>query len=203
MSTLSLPGTGRRQDAKVMGLIGLAHSISHFGQLLLAPLFPWLKVEFGVSYAELGFLLTIFFVVSCAVQAMSGFWVDRHGPRPVLFGGLFLVGVAAVGYASSTSYSMLALFSVVAGIGNGVFHPVNYTVLNRKVAKARLGHAYSVHGITGSLGWALAPAFVVPIAMAFSWRVALASAGVLAVVERRLRLHFCKPCRSRCRIGPR
>lgn len=183
MSTLSLPGTGRRQDAKVMGLIGLAHSISHFSQLLLAPLFPWLKVEFGVSYAELGFLLTIFFVVSCAVQAMSGFWVDRHGPRPVLFGGLFLVGVAAVGYASSTSYTMLALFSVVAGIGNGVFHPVDYTVLNRKIDKTRLGHAYSVHGITGSLGWALAPALLVPLTLAFSWRVALlCAAGLVFLV---------------------
>ena len=70
---------------------------------------------------------------------------------------------------------MLALFAVVAGIGNGVFHPVDYTLFNRKVAPTRLGHAYSVHGITGSLGWALAPAFVVPLAIAFSWRVALAS----------------------------
>lgn len=189
MSTLTLPGgaAGRRQDAKVMGLIGLAHSVSHFSQLLLAPLFPWLKVEFGVSYAELGFLLTIFFVVSCGVQALSGFWVDRYGPRPVLFGGLFMVGAAAVGYASSTSYAMLAVFSVMAGIGNGVFHPVDYTVLNRKIHKTRLGHAYSVHGITGSLGWALAPALLVPLTLAYSWRVALLCAaglvfGVLVVL---------------------
>jgi predicted MFS family arabinose efflux permease len=63
-----------------------------------------------------------------------------------------------------------------------VFHPVDYTLFNRKVAPTRLGHAYSVHGITGSLGWALAPTFVVPLAMAFSWRVALASAGALAAV---------------------
>ena len=185
MSTLTLPpaATGRREDAKVMGLIGLAHSISHFSQLLLAPLFPWLKVEFAVSYAELGFLLTIFFVVSCAVQAMSGFWVDRYGPRPVLFGGLLLVGTAALGYASSTSYTMLALFSVVAGIGNGVFHPVDYTVLNRKINKTRLGHAYSVHGITGSLGWALAPALLVPLTLAYSWRVALlCAAGLVFLV---------------------
>ena len=166
-----------------MGLVGLAHAISHFSQLLLAPLFPWLKVEFGVSYAELGFLLTIFFVVSCAVQAMSGFWVDRYGPRPVLFGGLVLVGAAALGYASSTSYAMLAVFSVVAGIGNGVFHPVDYTVLNLKIAKARLGHAYSVHGITGSLGWALAPVLLVPLTLAYSWRVALlCAAGLVFVV---------------------
>ncbi len=185
MSTLTLPQAepGRRQDAKVMGLIGLAHSISHFSQLLLAPLFPWLKLEFGVSYAELGFLLTIFFVVSCAVQAMSGFWVDRYGPRPVLFGGLLLVATAALGYAGSSSYGMLALFSVVAGIGNGVFHPVDYTVLNRKIHKTRLGHAYSVHGITGSLGWALAPALLVPLTLAYSWRVALlCAAGLVFLV---------------------
>jgi MFS family permease len=180
MSTLTLPDSGVRQDAKVIGLIGLAHSISHFSQLLLAPLFPWLKDEFGVSYAELGFLLTIFFVTSCIVQALSGFWVDRVGPRPVLFAGLALVGAAALGFAASPSYAWLAVFSVLAGTGNGVFHPVDYTVLNRKIGKARLGHAYSVHGLTGSLGWALAPAMLVPLTLAYSWRTALVCAAALA-----------------------
>lgn len=180
MNTLALPANGWRRDAAVIGLVGGAHSISHFCQLLLAPLFPWLKDAFGVSYAELGFLLTIFFVVSCAVQAMSGFWVDRYGPRPVLFGGLALLGTAALGYASSPNYATLALWSVVAGIGNGVFHPVDYTLLNRKVDKTRLGHAYSAHGITGSLGWALAPVLLVPLTLAYSWRVALVAAAVLA-----------------------
>ena len=170
-----------RQDASVIGLVGMAHLISHYSQLLLAPLFPWLKTAFNVSYAELGFLMTIFFVVSCAVQAMSGFVVDRFGPRPILFAGLALLAVAAFGFSASTSYWMLSVFSVVAGVGNGVFHPVDYTLLNRKVSAPRLGHAYSVHGITGSLGWALAPAMLVPLAIAFSWRTALVAAGVLIV----------------------
>ncbi len=180
MSTLTLPPTPLRRDATVVGLVGLAHCISHFSQLLLAPLFPWLREAFGVSYAQLGFLMTIFFVVSCVVQTLSGFLVDRHGPRPILFGGLSLLGVAALGFAASQSYWMLAGFSVVAGIGNGVFHPVDYTMINRRVAKHRLAHAYSVHGITGSLGWALAPALLVPITMASSWRVALLVAAALA-----------------------
>ncbi|WP_280155713.1 MFS transporter [Piscinibacter sp. XHJ-5] len=179
MNSTSLPAPGMRQDAAVIGLVGLAHGISHFSQLLLAPLFPWLKEAFGVSYAELGLLMTIFFVVSCAVQALSGFVVDRFGPRPILFGGLGLLAAAAFGFAASTHYAMLALFSVVAGVGNGVFHPVDYTLLNRKVHPSRLGHAFSVHGITGSLGWALAPAMLVPLTLAFSWRVALSCAGVV------------------------
>lgn len=186
MTTLTAPTSPAaptaRQDATLIGLVGLAHAISHFSQLLLAPLFPWLKNAFGVSFTELGLLMSIFFVVSCAVQALSGFAVDRFGPRPVLFLGLGLLGLAAFGFAASQSYWMLAAFSVLAGIGNGVFHPVDYTLLNRKVSPARLGHAFSVHGITGSLGWALAPAMLVPLTLAFSWRIALACAGVLAFV---------------------
>jgi MFS family permease len=169
-----------RRDAGLVGLVGLAHMISHFSQLLLPPLFPWLKDEFNASYAELGFLMTIFFIVSCAVQAASGFVVDRFGPRPILFAGLSLLGLSAWGYAASTSYTMLLCCAVVAGIGNGVFHPVDFTLLNRKVSAPRLGHAYSVHGISGSLGWALAPALVLGLTLAFSWRWALLGAGLLA-----------------------
>ena len=179
-STSPASGPSLRQDAGVIGLVGLAHMISHYSQLLLAPLFPWLKDAFDASYTQLGFLMTIFFVVSCAVQAAAGFLVDRWGPRSILFAGLALLGAAAFGFAASTSYTMLALFAVLAGIGNGVFHPVDYTLLNRKISAPRLGHAYSFHGITGSLGWALAPAMLVPLAIAFSWRVALVAAGALA-----------------------
>lgn len=174
-------GASLRQDASLIGLIGLAHLISHFSQLLLPPLFPWLREAFNVSYAELGFLMTIFFVTSCTVQTLSGFWVDRFGPRPVLYAGLGLLALSAFGFALSSGYAMLMLFAVVAGAGNGVFHPVDYTLINRKVSAPRLGHAYSVHGISGYLGWALAPALLVPLALMFSWRVALAVAGLLVL----------------------
>ena len=170
-----------RGDVTLITLIGVAHGISHFSQLLLAPLFPWLKDAFGLGYQELGFVLTVFFVVSCGVQAMSGFVVDRFSPRPVLFGGLAMLAGGAFLYAVAQNYWMLLAGAVVGGIGNGVFHPVDYTLFNRRVAPTRLGHAYSVHGVTGSLGWALAPVFVVPLAAAYSWRVALAAAGVLTL----------------------
>ena len=178
-SARALPPASLRQDAGVIGLVGLAHLISHFSQLLLAPLFPWLKQAFDASYTQLGFLMTVFFAVSCAVQTAAGFLVDRYGPRPILFGGIALLGVSAFGFAFSPNYTVMALFSVLAGVGNGVFHPADYTLLNRKVSQPRLGHAYSFHGITGSLGWALAPAMLVPLAIAFSWRVALMAAGTL------------------------
>ena len=175
-------GVSLRQDAKLIGLIGLAHMISHFSQLLLAPLFPWIKDAFNLSYAELGFLLTLFFLISSLSQTLSGFVVDRLGPRPILYLGLLLIALAAFGFSISISYWMMAVFSIIAGLGNGVFHPVDYTLINRKVSAPRLGHAYSVHGITGSLGWALAPVLLVPLAIAFSWRIALAAAGCLVLL---------------------
>ncbi len=175
-------GNTLRQDAQLIGLVGLAHLISHFSQLLLPPLFPWLKDALNASYTQLGFLMTVFFVVSCVVQALSGFWVDKYGPRPILFAGLACLGFAAFGFSVSTGYWMVVAFAVLAGIGNGVFHPVDYTLLNKKVSAPRLGHAYSTHGLTGSLGWALSPALLVPIALAYSWRAALMVAGVLIFV---------------------
>ena len=180
----SLPASASaplRQDAEVIGLVGIAHLVSHFGQLLLPPLFPWLKDDLGVGFTQLGFLMTIFFVVSCAVQTISGFLVDRFGPRPILFGGVLLVAAGAFGFAASPNYAVMALCAVVGGTGNGVFHPANYTLLNRKITPRRLGHAYSVHGVTGSLGWAVAPLLVVPLAIAFHWRIALAAGGGVAL----------------------
>src|SRR3990172_3086569 len=76
------------QDAQVIGLVGTAHGVSHFFQLLLASLFPWLKVAFDLSYAELGLLMTVFFIVSGIGQALAGFVVDKIGARTVLFAGL-------------------------------------------------------------------------------------------------------------------
>jgi len=169
-----------RNDARVIGLIGLGHGTSHFFHLLLAPLFPWLKDEFALSYAELGLLMTVFFVVSGASQAVAGFIVDRVGALPVLLGGIALLCLAALGLASSNSYTLLMLFSAVAGLGNSVFHPADFTVLNRRVTTRRLGHAFSVHGLSGALGWAAAPVFLAGLATLFHWRIALLGAAALA-----------------------
>jgi len=61
-----------RRDAQVISLVGLAHGTSHFFHLSLAPLFPWLKDAFAVSYAELGLLMSVFFIVSGVGQALAG-----------------------------------------------------------------------------------------------------------------------------------
>ncbi len=171
----------RASDVRVIGLISLAHGSSHFFHLILPPMFPWLKDAFALSYAELGLLMSVFFVISCIAQASSGFLVDRIGARPVLFGGVGLLILAALVYSQSNGYAMLLVGAVIAGCGNGIFHPVDYTLINHKVSPPNLPYAYSMHGVTGYLGWAAAPAFMVAIAQITDWRIAFLSAALLEV----------------------
>jgi len=171
-----------RQDARTIGLVGLAHGTSHFFHMLLPPLFPWLIGEFGLSYSELGLLVSVFFVVSGVGQALAGFVVDRVGARPVLLLALGCFALAALATGLAQGYAGLALAAALAGLGNAPFHPVDFTILNKRVSPARLGHGFSVHGISGNLGWAAAPVFLAGIASATgSWRTAALSAAVLAV----------------------
>jgi MFS family permease len=174
MSTKSL-----RQDARVIGLVGVSHGVSHFYHLILAGLFPWLKTAFSLSYSELGLLMSLFFIVSGVGQALSGFLVDRVGARRVLFCGHALLGGAALVLASAPNYAVLLLGSLIAGCGNAVFHPAGYTLLNQNVSKERLPYGFSVHGISGNIGWAAAPLFLTAVAALSSWRMALVAASAI------------------------
>lgn len=166
-------------DVRVIGLIGFAHATSHFFHLLLPPLFPWLMPEFDLSFTQAGAMMTVFFVVSGVGQALSGFVVDRIGPRRVLLAGIACFVFAALLLSVANGYAMLLAVGAVAGLGNCVFHPADFTLLNRKVGSARLGHAFSVHGLSGNLGWAVAPVFLTGIAAAANWRTAaLGAAGL-------------------------
>ena len=167
--------TGR--DARVMGLIGLAHSGSHFYQLVLPPLFPLLIVDFGVSNTELGLLVTLFYVSSGFGQAAAGFLVDRFGARVMLLFGFALLSVSTIGYGLVPAFWMLLPLAVLAGFGNCVFHPADYSILTASVNEARLGRAYGVHTLGGNLGWAAAPVAVLAIAAHSDWRTALIAVG--------------------------
>ncbi|MET0319197.1 MAG: MFS transporter [Duganella sp.] len=168
-----------RQDARVIGLVGLAHGTSHFYHLILAALIPWLKPEFHLSYSELGLLMTVFFAVSGVGQAMAGFVVDRFSARVVLMSGVALLGLSAVVLSSAHTYPQLMAGAFMAGCGNCVFHPADYTLLNQRVSKARLAHGFSVHGISGNIGWALSPLFLTSVAGRTDWRTALLCASLL------------------------
>jgi len=172
-----------RQDSRTIGLVGLAHGSSHFFHLLLPPLFPWLIADFGFSYSELSVLVSAFFIVSGVGQALAGFVVDRFGARPIMFAALSSFAVAGVIAGTANSYAQLMLAAIFAGLGNAPFHPVDFTILNKRLSPQRLGHGFSVHGLSGNLGWAAAPVFMAGITSATgSWRMACLCGAALAAI---------------------
>lgn len=171
-----------RRDVRVIGLIALAHGLSHFYQLVVAVLFPLIKDDLGVSYAALGFATALYYTVSGVCQTLAGFAVDRFGARRVLLIGLALcsLGILLVGLAQS--FGMLVAAFLVAGLGNSVFHPADFAILNARVEAKRLGYAFSFHGVGGTLGWALAPAFAYGLAALYGWQTALIAASALGPI---------------------
>ncbi len=178
---MSAAAESLRQDVKVIGLVALAHGLSHFYQIATAVLFPLIKDELGVSYAALGGTVALYYVVSGICQTLAGFAVDRYGARRVLFGGLALAVGGALMAGLAQNFPMLVAAAMVGGIGNSVFHPVDFSILNSRVDKARLGYAFSWHGIAGYLGYAAAPAYGIAMATAFGWRGALLGAAAIGV----------------------
>ncbi len=170
-----------RADVAVIALVGVAHATSHLFHLLLPPLFPLLMPDFGFGYTEAGFLMTVFFAISGAGQAFAGIVVDRYGARRVLMAGVSLLAASGVVLSVAVNYPMLVLAVALAGMGNSVFHPADFSLLNTKVSPGRLGYAFSVHGLAGNLGWAIGAA-ISGMALAWAgWRVAGVAAALVAL----------------------
>jgi FSR family fosmidomycin resistance protein-like MFS transporter len=163
---------GVPRDREVIALVGLAHGTSHFFHLMLPPLFPWLMRDFSLSYTDVGLLTTTFFVISGVGQALAGFIVDRVGGWKVLCFGVGMLALSGVVLGLATSYAWLMVSATCAGLGNSIFHPSDFTLLNQRVSQPRLGHAFSIHGVSGNIGWAVAPLFMAGVTSAFGWHVA-------------------------------
>jgi FSR family fosmidomycin resistance protein-like MFS transporter len=180
MSTITAP-IETAGDTKVIGLIGAAHFVSHFLQLSLPPLLPVLKSEFNVSFTELGLVVTVFYIASALGQATAGVLVDRYGAYRLLVAGLSTLAVAIAAIGLATQYWMLLPLAALAGLGNSVFHPADLSILSHRVRHSRVGRAYAVHGVAGSLGFVASPLLIGEVAILSTWRIALVAAACLGL----------------------
>jgi len=105
---------------------------------------PWVRTSW---LADDGF-----FVVSGIGQALAGIWVDKIGAHRVLCIGLALLSISGICVYVAPGLPGIYLAAAVAGLGNSVFHPADFAILNKRVSPIRLGHAFSVHGLSGNLG---------------------------------------------------
>lgn len=170
------------RERAVIGLIGSVHLVSHFYHLVLPPLFIFIQPELGVSYTELGIAMTLYFIATAIVQVPIGLMVDRIGARAVLIGGLMLMGFSLVLAGMVPNYTVLLVSFFIAGMGNAVFHPADFSILSNNVRESHQGRAFAFHTFGGSIGYAAAPVVMVPLGSIFGWEFSLTLAGLLGVL---------------------
>jgi FSR family fosmidomycin resistance protein-like MFS transporter len=182
VAELPLTSTPRSAETRLVYSVCFAHFVSHYYILLLAPLFIFVREDYGVSYTELGFALTAFHVVSTVLQTPVGFLVDRWSARHMLGAGLLIgAGAFAIAALVDSFWVFVAMFAVV-GLGNTVYHPADYALLGRHVPMERAGRVFSYHTFAGMLGNAAAPATLVYLYAVMGWRGAFLCAAALGVV---------------------
>ena len=174
--------TVRAGERLTLGLVSMGHFFSHYFCLVLPPLFPLLKHEFGASYLELGFVMTAYMLLGGVMQSPVGFLVDRISPRTVLLAGLSINSCAIILMSMVGTYLDLLALAVIAGLGNSVFHPADYAIINGSIRVSKLGRAFSIHTFSGFFGGACAPVSILFLAQWTNWRTALFLVGLAGLL---------------------
>lgn len=175
-------GSARAPYLRVVGAVSAAHFVSHYYQLILAPLLPFVRDEYHVTYTQIGLVLATFNVVTAALQTPAGFLVDKLGARALLVAGLAIGASAFVVAGLVHSFLVMVLMFAIAGIGNTVYHPADYAMLSQHVSSKQIGQAFSVHTFAGMMGSAVAPASLLVMESVWGWRGAFIGAGILGFV---------------------
>ena len=187
---------------RLIGAVCAAHFVSHYYIIILAPLLPFVRADYGVSYTEIGLALAAFNVVSTLLQTPAGFLVDRFGARLLLAAGLAIGGIAYVLAGLVPSFWFMVAMFALSGVGNTVYHPANYALLSRHVAGPRIGQAFSVHTFAGMLGSAVAPPTLLLMQSLWGWRGAFIGAGIMGFFVAAAVLMVREPVSRAMRKGP-
>ena len=165
----TLPAAGAvvmrsRPNTRVLGLLALGHLVVDMNQGALAPLLPFLKTAFGLTYVTSAAILLVATMTSSLIQPVFGYLADRRTRRWLLPWAVVLAatGISLAGIVPS--YWALLGVVVVSGLGVAAYHPEGYRTANQ-VAGDRKATGLSLFSIGGNIGIALGPpavTFLVP-----------------------------------------
>lgn len=166
MSQTATPAThaaGDRTVFAVLGAVSFCHLLNDMIQSLLPAIYPVLKAQHGLSFAQIGYITLAFQLTASLLQPVVGLYTDR---RPVPFSlpvGMACTLAGLLLLSAAGSFPMLLLAAALVGLGSSVFHPESARVA-RMASGGRYGLAQSVFQVGGNTGAALGPlvaAFVV------------------------------------------
>ncbi|GAB7388842.1 MFS transporter [Bacillaceae bacterium] len=168
---LSVPmKKNRSQSLTELWLITIGHGLTHWYPATFYLLLPYIGRELGLSYSQIGFIITFQYIASTISNLPGGMLVDTVGRKGLLMAvSLFWVGFPYLLMNFTTNYWWLLLCVALVGIGNNLWHPTAIPTLAQRYA-SRKGFALSIHGMGANIGDALAPLAISWLLMTLTWR---------------------------------
>jgi MFS family permease len=159
-----------RGSHREMWLITLGHSLTHWYPATFYLLLPIIGKELGLSYSQIGLVMTCQYIAGAVANIPGGVLVDTVGRKGVLMAlSLFWVGFPYLLMGFSHGYLMLLGCVALVGFGNSLWHPTAIPTLANRFPE-RKGLVLSLHGMGGNVGDAFAPIVVGALLATLSWR---------------------------------
>lgn len=169
MSTAATAGPAPHSFREVW-LISAGHGLTHWYTATFYLLLPLIGKELGLSYTEIGLMMTIQHLAGAISNLPGGMIVDTIGQKGYLMAAsLFWVGVPYALMSVTHDFWMLLVCVTLVGIGNNIWHPAAIPTLAYRYPQ-RKGLVLSFHGMGGNLGEAIAPVVVGALLAYMSWR---------------------------------
>lgn len=151
-------------------LISAGHGLTHWYTATFYLLLPLIGKELGLSYTEIGLIMTIQHLAGAISNLPGGMIVDTVGQKGYLMAAsLFWVGVPYAFMSITHDFWMLLVCVTLVGIGNNIWHPAAIPTLAYRYPQ-RKGLVLSFHGMGGNVGEAVAPVVVGAMLAWLSWR---------------------------------
>src|SRR4051812_15018151 len=180
-------GAAERSDAptspsRVLLVAACIHTCNDAMFAVMYPLLPLIAADLGLSYAQVGLVRAFYSGASGILQLPAGVMAERWGEYGLLVFGNGWGAAGLLGMAAATTFPILLVLAVLAGLGGNFQHPCASTMVARAFEKGRRGTAIGTLNFAGDLGKMAAPALVSLIALPFGWRAALLALGAFAAV---------------------
>lgn len=151
-------------------VIAFGHGMTHWYTATFYLLLPLIGSELGLSYVQIGFIMTVQHVVGAASNLPAGLIVDRYSRKGLMMAAaLFWVGFPYLLMGFSGSYWVLLACVTLVSVGNNIWHPTAISTLADRYPASR-GLTLSIHGMGGNVGEAVAPLVAGALLAAFTWR---------------------------------
>jgi MFS transporter, FSR family, fosmidomycin resistance protein len=160
---------------------GVAHALHDGYTDLIYIMLPQWQVEFGLTYAALGALRSIFVGAMAGLQIPAGVMAERYGAALILALGTALAGLGYCLAGLSTGFAMLLGALLIGGIGSSTQHPIASSLVARSFAGPYSLRALGAYNFAGDLGKMTLPAVLSLMLLVMTWRPALGLIGILGV----------------------